>query len=285
MISADSNPRLQEFEEQGYTILKSFLPEEIVKGVRADLQEMVDEQAQRLLDGKVVSDPMVNEPFDTRLAKLYASAMDRAPMSFRGDMLHRPGLFSMFAYPPLLDLVESIVGPEIRLYPNYTVRPKFPDHKATEVLWHQDAGYTEQQKTSEGVDALRMVNVWSPFVPARVENGCMQFVPGTHRLGVVPHVEREHYLEILNEHLAPHLSKAINIELDPGDVVLFSNLLFHVGQPNKSKKIRWSVDWRYQDATQPTLRKAQGQLMRSRLHPKAVIATPQQWEKAEAGFK
>ena len=37
------------------------------------------------------------------------------------------------------------------------------------------------------VQRLRMVNVWTPLVPARVENGCMQFVPGSHQQDVLPH--------------------------------------------------------------------------------------------------
>jgi phytanoyl-CoA hydroxylase len=283
-VLGTSPNRLEQFHEQGYVILQGVLPPAVVEAVRAEMRAAVDEHARQLLEAGKITDALVNEPFETRLARLYANCMDVAPMSIRGDALHRPGLFGLFFHPPLLDMVESILGPEIRLYPNYTARPKYPDHAKTEVLWHQDAGYTEQMKTDQGVDALRMVNVWSPLVPARVENGCMQFVPATHKLGVVPHVQKEYYLEIDPEHLKPHLPQAINIELDPGDVVLFSNLLFHVGLPNRTKTIRWSVDWRYQDATQPTLRKAAGHIVRSRANPASAVQTPEQWSHLEAGF-
>ena len=138
--------------------------------------------------------------------------------------MHLAGLFDLFFNPGLLDVVEVLLGPEIRLYPNYTARPKFPEWKGTEVLWHQDGGYTERGSGSkEGVELQRMVNVWSPLVPARVENGCMQFVPGTHKLGSVPHESREYYLEIARESLDPYVEAAIDVELDPGDVVLFQN--------------------------------------------------------------
>lgn len=279
-----SSDRLQEFHERGYVIVRGLLPPQVVEGVRADMRAAVDEHASRLMQAGKIADPLTNEPFETRLAKLYASFMGIAPMSIRGQALHTRGLFGLFFHPPLLDLVELILGPEIRLYPNYTARPKYPDHPKTEVLWHQDAGYTEQMKTADGVESLRMVNVWTPLVPARVENGCMQFVPGTHKLGVVPHVEREYYLEIAREHLEPYLSQAIDIELDPGDVVLFSNLLFHVGLPNRTQTIRWSVDWRYQDATQPTLRKSSGHIVRSRSNPASAVQNAEQWTKLEAGF-
>ena len=94
-----------------------------------------------------------------------------------------------------------------------------------------------------------MVNAWTPLVPATVENGCMQFVPGSHRLGVVAHVKRTHYLEIEETALnAAAADGVVAIELQPGDLVLFHNLLFHRGLPNRSPAIRWSLDWRYQDS-------------------------------------
>ena len=45
--------------------------------------------------------------------------------------------------------------------------------------------------------------------------------------------------------------------------MLFSNLLFHQGLPNRSRTVRWNLDWRYQDARQPTLREDQGHIARS----------------------
>jgi ectoine hydroxylase-related dioxygenase (phytanoyl-CoA dioxygenase family) len=105
----------------------------------------------------------------------------------------------------------------------------------------------------------------------------MQFIPGTQRLGAVRHERRQYYLEIASEVLAPLEEQAVNIELDPGDIVLFHNLLFHRGLPNHSQQIRWSADWRYQDATQPTLRKENGHIARSRSHPEEAVQSAAQW--------
>ena len=57
-----------------------------------------------------------------------------------------------------------------------------------------------------------------------------------------------HYLEIAPETLVGHEACAVSIETDPGDVILFHNLLFHQGLPNRSDTIRWGLDWRHQDA-------------------------------------
>ena len=69
---------------------------------------------------------------------------------------------------------------------------------------------------------------------------------------------------IAPEIMAEHAEGAIDLECQPGDVILFSNLLFHRGGFNSSDTIRWSVDWRYQDASRPTHRQHTGHVLRVR---------------------
>ena len=202
--------------------------------------------------------------------------MDEAPDSFR-PQLHGPKLFDLFFHARLLDILQFFLGDEVRLYPNYTARAKLPEWERALVLWHQDGGYTAQGQDGAEVAKMRMVNVWIPLVPAREENGCMQFVPGTHKLGIVPHEKRAYYLEIAEDVLNEQLPKAVSIEVDPTDVVLFHNLLFHSGLPNKTDHVRWSMDWRYQDATQSTMRAQHGHLARSLAHGDEVVKSREDW--------
>ena len=278
-----------QFDAVGFVILRGFFPAFVVDGARSAMNRLVDQQADKLRQAGKLTDSLKGEPFETRLLRLYQNRLDEAPNLFRPE-LHLPGLFPVFFDSRLLDIMELMLGGEIRLYPNYSARPKLPDHAPTQVLWHQDGGYTEGQTTDHAgvtvsvtVSDLRMVNVWTPLVSARVENGCMQFVPGTHRLGSQPHERREHYLELRQDVLEPWLRQAVDIEMDPGDVVLFHNLLFHQGQPNRSAGIRWSLDWRYQDATQPTLRKQNGHIARSRAHPEREVRSAEAWARLSFG--
>jgi ectoine hydroxylase-related dioxygenase (phytanoyl-CoA dioxygenase family) len=262
-----------QFEDQGYVILPALIEPQVQAAVRCEMEAIVDFLADHLMSQGRVTDPLKGEPFETRFYDLFKNHLDLAPKNLR-FYLHRPGLYGLFFHAPLLDIVEQLLGPEIRLYPNYSVRPKLPEWSGTQVLWHQDAGYTSGD---DAVAGLRMVNVWTPLVKTTAENGCMQFIPGTHKLGVVRHQQREHYIEIAEEFLNPRLSQAIDVELEPGDVVLFNNLLFHAGLPNRSKIVRWSLDWRYQDATQDTMRRERGHMARSRTSPQSVVASSRQW--------
>jgi ectoine hydroxylase-related dioxygenase (phytanoyl-CoA dioxygenase family) len=267
----DSTELRSRFERAGYAIVRGLLEADAVAQARAAMATLVDRIAGPLLAAGRLQDAFADAPLETRLLRICARCPDAPPQLFRAE-LHLPGLFPIFFHPGLLDLVEPLLGPEIRLYPNYTARPKLPENARTLVLWHQDGGYTGGQ-----ADTLRMVNVWTPLVPVTVENGCMEFIPGTHTLGMVPHEQREFYLEIAEEALAPYRDAAVPIEANPGDVILFHNLLFHRGLPNHAQTIRWSLDWRYQDAAQPTLRREHGHLARSRRHPEQAVRSAAQW--------
>lgn len=279
-----TSPTIEELEsqfgERGYLIIEGLLTPAQVEAAKTAMDRLVDLEAEKLIQAGKLDDPMTARPFETRLLDLYRDHLELAPNSYRYN-LQIAELFDFFYNPNLLDIVERILGPEIRLYPNYTVRPKFPRQEQHQVLWHQDGGYTARLNGGQDVEELRMVNVWSPLVPATVENGCMQFVPGSHKLGVVPHEEREYYLEIPREVMAERVADVVDVEVDPGDVVLFHNLLFHQGQPNVSDHVRWSLDWRYQDATQPTMRDDEGHLARSKAHPEQVIGSAEQWGRTD----
>ncbi len=276
-----------QFDDQGYVILRNVLDPRVIASVRKELESIVDEIALGLRAMDQIDDLYEDEPFETRLIKLFSFAPELSPSQLRRN-LHRRGMYGLFFCPAVLDLAQEILGEEIRLYPNYTVRPKLPEDPKTLVLWHQDAAYTQQNLLADAprdltANDLRMVNVWSGLVPARPENGCMQFIPRTHKLGIVPHEARQYYLEIGPSELKPRLKDVVNVITNPGDVVLFSNLLFHCGQPNRTATVRWSCDWRYQDAAQPTLRKEQGHLARSALHTKEVVRDAEHWASLRFG--
>ena len=277
--------QLAHFEREGYVILRGVLEPQVVAEAREAIAEMVEAVAhERAALQK--SALHADAPFETRYLEIFREHPADVPFGFRPE-LHKAGMFGLFFHPRILHAAEQILGPELRLYPNYTVRPKLPDHAGTLVPWHQDSGFTEAHHKADdaegSADDLRMVNLWTAFVPATRENGCMQFVPGSHTSGTVGHEDKGRYIEIEERFLAPVQDKIIDVELDPGDVVMFSNLLFHRGQPNVSKTIRWSCDWRYQDATQPTLRPETGHLARSQAHPEKVIHHAAQW--AQESFK
>ena len=83
-------------------------------------------------------------------------------------------------HPAVLDIVEDLIGPDIRLF-NLAVWPKNP-HDPAFVSWHQDGTYY-------GLEPSTQVTVWVALSDATVEAGCMEIVPGSHKLGQLHHAE------------------------------------------------------------------------------------------------
>ena len=69
----------------------------------------------------------------------------------------------------LLDIVEDLIGPDIRLI-HYQGLYK-PPGSGGEVGWHQDNHYFD-------VEDNKTVSVWMALDDATVENGCMWYLPG-----------------------------------------------------------------------------------------------------------
>ena len=84
--------------------------------------------------------------------------------------------------PEVLDAVEDLIGPDIRLF-HLTVWPKDAGSGAY-VSWHQDATYF-------ALDPICHVTAWVALTDAPVEAGCMEVVPGSHKLGQLRHAEMQ----------------------------------------------------------------------------------------------
>jgi len=111
-------------------------------------------------------------------------------------------------------------------------------------------------------------------------------VPGSHKLGILRHDLAGSYYSNINAQDAAKIAKgaqdvkpgeyltsvnfqdmkvlepqAIDVVCEPGDLVLFSNLLVHRGGENSTDTIRWSLDWRFQDASKSTHRAENGHVV------------------------
>lgn len=68
----------------------------------------------------------------------------------------------------------------IFLYQDHAIM-KPASEKSLPTPWHQDEAYWDPTLSYESL------GVWVALQPVNVENGCMQFVPGSHKLDVLTH--------------------------------------------------------------------------------------------------
>lgn len=172
--------------------------------------------------------------------------------------LRSPVTQNLCADERLLHLVQDIVQPGIAIYSAKLV-PKLPFNDAV-CHWHQDDAYYNDTAPSQ----TRM-SVWVPLHDSDEDNGCLWVIPGSHAWGLQPWQQRDG--GYCNKALiAPEdfdFSQAMAIPARAGDVVLFSALLWHSSQGNRSERLRRAFIVSYQEATVPAGNKDQWKILRS----------------------
>ena len=135
--------------------------------------------------------------------------------------------------PAILDAVERLTGPDIMVM-SADIWTK-PARDGRHVSFHQDAGYWN-------LDPLDIVTAWVALTPATPANGCMRFLPGTHRLGRVVHDERQGADNMLSHGQTARIDTAMwpvyENELEPGAMSLHHALLVHGSGPNTTDSPR-----------------------------------------------
>ncbi len=106
--------------------------------------------------------------------------------------------------------------------------------------WHQDYGYWYKNGFLYP-DA--MISVMVALTEANVENGCLQVLKGTHKMGRLEHLfageQQGADMPFVEEALKT--CERVHVELKPGDVLFFHSNLLHMSDANLSDKPRWSL--------------------------------------------
>ena len=155
-----------------------------------------------------------------------------------------PELFKWLFDDEVLDLVEPILGPDIALFSSHFICK--PKGNGKRVPWHEDSAYWKGM-----IDPVDVVTVWLAIDPSSLENGCMKVIPRTHLTGkkgfsdydAVDTVKNVFPTEIIK--VQRDESKAVALELQPGQASLHDGKLMHGSDPNTSNVRRCGYTMRY----------------------------------------
>lgn len=103
------------------------------------------------------------------------------------------------------------------------------------VAWHQDYSYWTR------TIAMQHLTCWTGLDDATVENGCLQYIPKSHKWGLLKAPELTGNMEGLLDYLTEEQKKEFNpvpIELKKGYASFHHPLLVHGSYENKSKRPR-----------------------------------------------
>lgn len=110
-----------------------------------------------------------------------------------------------------------------------------PAGAGAETPWHQDMAYHNPAAIE------RSINFWMPLDDTDEENGCMRYVPGSHRSDVLPHHSigndpRIHGLEV--DEPGQYQGVSVPVPLRAGGCVLHLPTTLHFAGANMSRRQR-----------------------------------------------
>ena len=223
--------QVQAYQEDGYVIAR-----EVFTPAEADLLRRAMEE-----DPKVSAHSLIRP--DTEGGGTRISLWNRA-----GDSVY--GLAARSAR--LVDTAETLIGEAVYHFQSkLTAKDPFGGG-AWE--WHQDYGYWYYN----GCLRPDMLSMMIALDRSDQNNGCLQGVKGSHKLGRIDHLQVTEKQNSADPARMEHITaqhEVVLCELDPGDVLIFHSNTLHRSAQNRSPKRRWTLIVCYNAVSNDTITK------------------------------
>ena len=163
-----------------------------------------------------------------------------ASYGVKGD----PGWLDFARIAEILDMVEQLIGGDFVLW-GMTIFGK-PARTGKTTPWHQDGDYYP-------IEPLETLTVWISLDGSTQQQGCMKFIPGSHRERRVYSHHFEHrddytLAQVIDDGQVD-LGQARDIVLEPGQISLHDVYLVHGSDANLSPRRRMGLVLRIIPAT------------------------------------
>ena len=131
--------------------------------------------------------------------------------------------------PEIIGRMQCLYGDDLLMWrTNFFVK----EPGAKEIPWHQDHNYWP-------LEPPVIASAWIAIDESTVENSCLQVIPGSHRR-TLPHVRATEDMGFAEMGDLDYLdlSQAVDLEMRPGEFILFNERTVHHSESNRSQKRR-----------------------------------------------
>lgn len=216
------------YKENGYFLAKGVFTESEVE----DMREAVDAIIRRAAGSKYDKNHVWQGDYlgDEDVRKLVLKG-------FHDVHFHHAAFTRAAIHPRMADIVRGLIGPNVMLHHSKMLVK--PPEKGAAFPLHQDYPYFPHANHTMTAASVYLDD-------ATEENGAIGVIPGSHKLGPLPHVGR-HYLD----HREYPISRATICCAEKGDVLFFNYLTVHGSNANRSPRPRRNVLFQYRDPLDP----------------------------------
>ncbi|KAF5283617.1 hypothetical protein FQR65_LT13823 [Abscondita terminalis] len=160
------------------------------------------------------------------------------------DFLYDEVFFKYVSCKPMVDVIQSIIGPNISGVHSMLInKPPDSTKDSSRHPLHQDLHYFPFRPADS------VVASWTAMETVNEQNGCLFVVPGSHKGELMkheypPNVTNKAYHGVLG---VDHLP-TVNLTMEKGDTVFFHPILLHGSGHNLTKGFRKAISCHYADS-------------------------------------
>lgn len=155
------------YHEQGYLAIDEIMPQAEIEAVKSIYDRLFNEESSRA----------DRDLYDLGGARESGKKISIPQMITPGK--YAPELLQTQMVANLKAMMKQLHGEETTMVGDHAINK--PPQNAAPTPWHQDEAYWDPAKEYSSL------SVWIPLQPATKVNGCMHFMPGSHRIEIVPH--------------------------------------------------------------------------------------------------
>lgn len=179
--------------------------------------------------------------FAERAGREEGNQFDLAGADEEGKEATLPQILSPSKYAPelknglyrvnALAIARQLLGSDAQAHGDHAIFK--PARYGAETPWHQDEAYWNPMME------YNAFSLWMPLQEATAENGCMWFVPGSHRMEILPHhcINNDPRIHGLEVDAVPEAdtSRAVACPIPAGGCTIHHNRTLHYAGANRSE--------------------------------------------------
>jgi ectoine hydroxylase-related dioxygenase (phytanoyl-CoA dioxygenase family) len=218
-----SDEQVEFYRENGYVAGIRMLSDEQLEALRDELAALLDPAHP---GHELFYEYNANESADPEQILFHALGAWRI----------KPGLHDLLWHPAFVVSASQLLGGAVRFWHDQNFYK--PAHHGGIVIWHQDYSYWTR------TTPMAHVSCWIGLDDSTRDNGCVHYVPGSHRWRLLPRASFANDMDAVLDSLTPPQRaefKPVAIELKAGECSFHHPLMVHGSYANHTDRPRRAV--------------------------------------------
>jgi hypothetical protein len=218
-----SDDQIKFYREHGYLAGIRLLNDHQIEALRIEVLELVDPNHP---GNSLFYEFNSNESADPQKILFHALGAWRIA----------PGLHDILWHPAFTVPASQLLEGAVRFWHDQIFYK--PAHHGGVVLWHQDYSYWTRTQP------MAHLSCWIGLDDSTRENGCVHYVPGSHRWNLLPRADFANDMDAILNALTPEQRrefKPVAIELKQGECSFHHPLMVHGSYENRTERSRRAV--------------------------------------------